>query len=357
MTKFLSLKLSDRFEMEAFAFPDTKFAATSVLGVDNRDKTAILFNTQFDRASITKILDYVKSRNIRIVQAWIMCHDPDYYFGTGFLLQSFPECGVFSTPQTVLLIKRTMKPKIEEWKDTIGDDAPPRYVVPMPFTGRSFSFAGITFSILDGDTREHMIYLAESKCLLAGNAVSHGMHPWLLDTPKAGGIDAWIHKLRDIRTTLKPDIVIPGHSMGVSDYRPSMVDWLETYLLMLQDALAEGTNEALVVRAMTSKFKYLPNTDLVVTDVQYMMRNDFRRPLVAEFDLLGKRINLGANSLMFYDSDKVLVATSSGEVVEVPYSIVETAYGVFIVRGLPDMIVVNVNDKSVWADSQKYSYM
>lgn len=231
------------------------FAVTSTLVYGDHD--AILVDAQFQKQYAKKVVDMVKSSGKNLKYIFISHSDPDYYFGLDEIREAFPQAKVVSTAQTAYIISASKDAKMDVWKEKLGADAPNKLYVPDSVTSDKLTIDGHDIDIRQDktDTAHSYLWIPSLKTVLGGIPISTDGHLWMADTSTVQGIDFWINRIEDMQS-LKPEKVIPGHYIK-NDMSPSVLNFVEKYLMDYRDAVTSYKNSADIVSYMENKYPEL----------------------------------------------------------------------------------------------------
>jgi hypothetical protein len=109
---------------------------------------------------------------------------------------------------------------------------------------------------LTGDTvDETLFWIPSIKTLIAGDSVyGHDMHLWLADSLTKALTESWLSTL-DLIDYLKPNVVIPGHSLSNKKFGCSIdVDHTRTYLRYWQKEIEAKGLDHFTPQVIFNKF-------------------------------------------------------------------------------------------------------
>jgi glyoxylase-like metal-dependent hydrolase (beta-lactamase superfamily II) len=161
-------------------------------------------------------------------------------------------------------INKVYQDKIDKWQKILGSDATSRVVAIEKFDGDFIEFETSRLEVLrdvQGDTDENtMLWISEQRILIAGDVLFNNMHVYTAETDSRAR-EKWFSSLNKIRT-LKPLVVIPGHSkIGAPLDASTAVDFTENYLLTFEEELKKAKDPDNFINAMKERF---PSADLLL---------------------------------------------------------------------------------------------
>jgi len=105
-----------------------------------------------------------------------------------------------------------------------------------------------------------MLWIPGQRILIAGDVLFNNMHVYTAETDSKAR-EKWLSSLNRIRT-LKPSVVIPGHSkVGAPLDASAAVDFTENYLLAFEEELKKAKDPDSFINTMKERF---PSADLLL---------------------------------------------------------------------------------------------
>lgn len=108
------------------------FDVTSTLITGEKD--AFLIDAPFQKKYAEELAERIKGSGRQLPVIFASHFDSDCCFGLDVLQEVFPDARILSTAQTAWMISASRKDKPAVWKDTLGDDASSRLLVPEAVT-------------------------------------------------------------------------------------------------------------------------------------------------------------------------------------------------------------------------------
>jgi glyoxylase-like metal-dependent hydrolase (beta-lactamase superfamily II) len=227
------------------------------------EKEAVLVDAQFQKKYALDLVNIIKGTKRELKYIFVSHWDPDYYFGVCEVMKAFKKAKVISTAQTAYMIEATYQQKLEVWKDSLGEDAPEKIIIPEAVKDRlELEGQEILIETQPSDPGHSFLYIPSLKTILGGASVTEGSHLWLADTQTKEEIEHWIWQLDSIGA-LSPSKVIPSHFIN-SDFSPALVDRLRQYLLNYLGATRRYSSSGDIVNAIKQAFPNLPKENELV---------------------------------------------------------------------------------------------
>jgi glyoxylase-like metal-dependent hydrolase (beta-lactamase superfamily II) len=151
--------------------------------------------------------------------------------------------GSESIVDSMQLLPLAGQEKIDKWKKILGTAATSHAVVIEKFDGAFIELERSRIEVLkdlQGHTSENtMLWIPGQRILICGDVLFNGMHVYTAETDSKAR-EKWLNSLNKIRT-LKPSVVIPGHSkVGAPLDASTAVDFTENYLLAFEEELKKA---------------------------------------------------------------------------------------------------------------------
>lgn len=230
------------------------FPVSSVLVSGARE--AILIDAQFQRNSAEELVRLIKESGKTLTTVYISHSDPDFYFGLETVQAAFPAARIVATSHTVKAIKGNMDKKLAHWGPIMKDNAPKTLVVPEVLKGERLVLEGQAIEIkgLRGASPQRSyVWIASLKTVAGGVLVFSGAHVWMADTQTPASRKQWQTTLDQI-AALKPELVVPGHFLGVQPKGLSAVSYTKQYIAAFEEEAAKAKDGAALASAMQARF-------------------------------------------------------------------------------------------------------
>ncbi|KAF5679854.1 alcohol dehydrogenase [Fusarium denticulatum] len=224
--------------VETFVNHGSSFDMVSSLIIGSQ--AAVLIDLPMAIEGAEALADWVLNTTDKpLVAAFTTHFHPDHYLSGGALLSRFPEAKYYANSKAAAEIKKEAAHKVKLMKGVLGEKSIVNKVhLPTPYDFSFFTLPGdeatpIHFlNPLTGDTvDETLFWIPSIKTLIAGDSVyGHDMHLWLADSLTKALTGSWLSTL-DLIDYLKPNVVVPGHSLSNKKFGCSIdVDHTRAYL-------------------------------------------------------------------------------------------------------------------------------
>jgi glyoxylase-like metal-dependent hydrolase (beta-lactamase superfamily II) len=250
------------FSIKVFTSPDDQFWANSVI-IEGADEV-MLVDAQLTKTSAEKVLQEIKATRKPLSIIYITHEHADHFLGLEVFKEAYPRVRIIANSAVVDRINKVYQEKIDKWKTILGSGAASHVVAIDKFDGDFIEFENSKIEVLkniQGDTDENtMLWIPGQRILIAGDVLFNGMHVYTAETDSKAR-EKWLNSLNKIRT-LKPSVVIPGHSkVGAPLDASTAVDFTENYLLAFEEELKKAKDPDSLINAMKERF---PAADLLL---------------------------------------------------------------------------------------------
>lgn len=232
---------------------DSSLNKTSV--IISGEKEAVIVDAGFTRADAHRLAATVLDSGKTLKAVLITGADPDFYFGSEVLADSFSDAR-FLAPQDVIdHITRTYEGKLEAWS-TLGTNLPTRLVDIEAFEG-TYDLEGHDLEVRrvadDLGDRAWCVWDAESRSFVGGILLFDDLHVWTADTSTPQSRSAWLAAL-DAIEALEPAFVVAGHRTSDSLTDTSSIRHTREYLRFFDKAVAEAPDAAAAEQALLAQY-------------------------------------------------------------------------------------------------------
>lgn len=239
-------------EFKVFQHSYWGFNGTSTLFHGERD--AVLIDTTQLLHDAHRLAAELLLLDLNLTHIYISHFHPDHHFGTGVIMQAFPEAQVVALPSVVKDIVFTTDDKIHMWGEVYGRNVPSKVVFPMPLPSGRLEVEGheILFSDdWDGDSANNTMIWVPSLGVACGTDVIYNeAHVWTAESD-ADRRNKWRVSIRKLQG-MNPRIVVPGHcspeKLRADD--TSGIDFTLRYLDVYEEVLAKATTGDELVEGM-----------------------------------------------------------------------------------------------------------
>jgi glyoxylase-like metal-dependent hydrolase (beta-lactamase superfamily II) len=251
-----------RFSIKVFTSPDDQFWTNSV--IIEGEHEVMLVDAQLTKTNAERVLEEIKETKKPLSIVYITHEHADHFLGLEVFKEAYPGVRIIATSGVVDRIDMVYQDKIDKWKKILGSGATSHAVAISRFDSNFIEFEGAKIEVLkniQGDTDENtMLWIPGQGILISGDVLFNGIHVYTAETDSKAR-EKWLNSLNKIRT-LKPSVVIPGHSkVGAPLDASTSVDFTETYLLAFEEELKKAKDPGSFISTMKERF---PSADLLL---------------------------------------------------------------------------------------------
>ena len=188
---------------------------------------------------VAEILEYGKKP-----KAFFISHaHPDHYFGTEVFLEAFPGTPVYAYEEDVRIIEEQFLPKLDYWKESIGDlNCPSKPIPIINYTKGVLDLDGFEIDIIPkvwGDVKYNTImWIPSIKTVACSDVVFNMAHPFTCEITDKGR-ERWIRDLEKIKA-MGAEVIIPGHAMPGLGFDVRALDYTIEYVKKTIEVLDSG---------------------------------------------------------------------------------------------------------------------
>ena len=206
------------------------------------ERDAVLVDPPFTRAQVSRVGDWIERSGKNLKAVYATHGHGDHWFGTGLLLQRFPDAVAYATDGTIAMMhEQGTVGRAQLWDVDFPGQIPPSPVVyqPMPVDGIELEGERlIAVEVGHTDTDETtVLHVPSIGLVVAGDVAYNGVHQYLLESA-GGGVEAWLAALDKVEA-LQPRAVVAGHKNKDLSDDPAIIDQTRQYLLDARRLLAE----------------------------------------------------------------------------------------------------------------------
>jgi glyoxylase-like metal-dependent hydrolase (beta-lactamase superfamily II) len=251
-----------RFSITVFTSPDDQFWTNSV--IIEGEHEVMLVDAQLTKTNAERVLEAIQKTKKPLSIIYITHEHADHFLGLEVFREAYPGVRIIANSAVVDRINNVYQEKLDKWKKILGSGATSQVVAIETFDGNFIQFESTKIEVLKnirGDTDENtMLWIPEQRILISGDVLFNGMHVYTAETDSKAS-EKWLNSLNKIRT-LKPSVVIPGHSkVGAPLDASAAVDFTENYLLVFEEELKKAKDADSLINTMKEKF---PSSDLLL---------------------------------------------------------------------------------------------
>src|SRR5437868_3576752 len=198
------------------------------------ERDAVLVEPPMTTEQTAVIIKWIEASGKTLKHIFITHGHGDHWFGTGPLLERFPDVTVLAAPGTIDVMRHHASPVIRAavWDRSFPDQIPAASVAATTPPGNSFELEGNELRIVEvGHTdtdNTTVLHVPSIGLVVAGDAVYNGVHQYLVESGN-GGIQNWINALETI-AALQPRRVVASHKNPALDDDLRAIEETRSYL-------------------------------------------------------------------------------------------------------------------------------
>ena len=249
----------EKLEIETITGKDYHVTSTIVMA----EEKAMVVDAQMKLSQANRVAGLIEARGKDLQAIWISHAHPDHYLGLSALTARFPNARIYATSAVVERIKETGQQNIDRY--SADKDISNTLIIPAPYDKTIVKFGDCSFNIFhfgQGDTtHETVVYIPDSKTLIATDMIYDRTHLWLAENDHVARMQ-WIANLERIKEKANGiDVIVPGHKPVDADLSEiGIVDTMIEYLNQFDKIMAESKSADEVVNKMKALY---PNYGLV----------------------------------------------------------------------------------------------
>jgi len=208
-----------------------QYIATTLI---SGERDAILVDPPMTTEQTAQVIKWIEASGRTLKHMFITHGHGDHWFGTGPLLERFPDVTIFAAPGTIDLMRYHASPEVRAsvWDKQFPGQIPAASVVATTPAGNAFELEGSELRIVEvGHTdtdNTTVLHVPSIGLVVAGDAVYNGVHQYLAESAN-GGIQKWIKAL-DTIAALRPRTVVASHKNPALDDDPKAISETRGYL-------------------------------------------------------------------------------------------------------------------------------
>src|SRR6266849_4677996 len=250
------------FSIKVFTSPDDQFWVNSVIIEGPHE--VMLVDAQLTKTNAEKVLQEIRETKKPLSIIYVTHEHADHFLGLEVFSEAYPGVRIIANSAVTDRISKVYQEKVDKWKKILGSGATSQVVAIEKFDGNFIEFECSKIELLkdvQGDTDENtMLWIPGQRILIAGDVLFNDMHVYTAETDSEAR-EKWLNSLNKIRT-LKPSVVIPGHSkVGDPLDANTAVDFTENYLLVFEEELKKAKDPDSLIDAMKERF---PSADFLL---------------------------------------------------------------------------------------------
>src|SRR5436309_4464894 len=259
------------FSIKVFTSTDDQFWTNSVIIEGTHE--VMLVDAQLTKTNAERVLQQIKETKKPLSIIYITHEHADHFLGLEVFKEAYPRVRIIANSAVVDRINKVYQEKIDKWKTILGSGATSQVVAIEKFDGNFIRFESSKIEVLKNievDTDENtMLWIPGQRILITGDVLFNNMHVYTAETDSKAR-EKWLNSLNKIRT-LKPSVVIPGHSkVGAPLDASTALDFTENYLLDFEEELKKAKDPDSFINTMKERF---PSADLLLALERGAMAN------------------------------------------------------------------------------------
>lgn len=225
-------------------------------------KEAMIVDAQFTLANAHRLVAEAIEVNREIIFIFITHMHPDHFLGLSVLHEAFPKARVIAFGHCADQINSAYDFKIEYWSyKVLGRNGSKSKILVERFDESQIYLDGFPISFfgpMRGDASECVVVWVDSiRTLIAADTVFDKAHVWLADARTPEMRSAWIETLAFL-ASLKPEIVVPGHSNKYAMLSPDAIHFTKQYILDFEAQWRLSSDSKNLIERMDALYPELP---------------------------------------------------------------------------------------------------
>ncbi|KAF3385129.1 hypothetical protein F1880_001801 [Penicillium rolfsii] len=198
-------------------------------------KDAVLVDTQLTMSAAKELVDWVVATGKNVTTIYVTHAHGDHFYGNAAVLEKFPQAKVVATPETVSRMAKAIDPQGMDafWRKLFPGEIPEKLVMATPLEQDHFMLENERLEVIrlgHTDTDDTTaLWVPAIGLVVAGDAVYDNTHPFLGESKSPEARSRWVAALDKI-ASLKPRIVVGGHSDPSKEFSPDAVQATKDYL-------------------------------------------------------------------------------------------------------------------------------
>jgi glyoxylase-like metal-dependent hydrolase (beta-lactamase superfamily II) len=204
-------------------------ASTLIYGV----RDAVLVDTFMTVKQANDLADWVAAKGKNLTTIYITHGHGDHWFGTGTLLERFPNAKPVATPNVVKVMHQHASPEgLKIWKTSFPDQIPDNLIIAEGLKGNAIALEGhelVAVELGHTDTDyTTCLNVPSIGLVVAGDAAYNDVHLYLAES-NAQTRQEWISALDKIES-LNPRAVVATHKRPGNDDSPAIIEQTRQYI-------------------------------------------------------------------------------------------------------------------------------
>ena len=250
----------DRLATKVFVSSEEGFNVVSCIVMGKKE--CILIDCQWTRANAHRVIAEILETGLELKAIFATHAHPDHYWGMGEIHEAFPNARCYAPAPVVTLYAHQYQPKLDEWRDIIGEQNLCRKQCPVleALPGDYLELEGEKLEVIRcmGDLMWNtIVWIPSIRTVVCSDVVFNEAHPFTCEV-SAEQRRLWLKDIEGIYD-LHPDVVIPGHMREGTALDESGLKFTRDYLIATEEELAATTTPGEFYYHMAKRF---PNASL-----------------------------------------------------------------------------------------------
>lgn len=233
-------------------------SSTIIMG----EKEAVLVDAQFTLANAHRLVAEIIETGRDLKRIFITHLHPDHFLGLEVIKNVFPDAKVFSYRQIARDVNDAYEFKIDYWgKEVLRENgATTKYLI-EEIDDEVFYLEGHEIRILEGMSGDCInvtpLWIPSIKTLIASDVVFADAHVWIADMRTPERMSRWMRSL-DALESLRPEVLIPGHSRVTPTLSPSAISFTRRYIQDFINVMHRVDDSQALINEMDRIYPDLP---------------------------------------------------------------------------------------------------
>ena len=204
-------------------------ASTIIYGM----RDAVLVDTFMTVKQANALADWIAAKGKNLTTIYITHGHGDHWFGTGTLLERFPNAKAVATPNVVKVMHQHASPeRLKIWKAAFPDQIPDNLIIAEGLKRNAIALEGrelVAVELGHTDTDyTTCLNVPSIGLVVAGDAAYNDVHLYLAES-NAQTRREWISAL-DKMESLNPRAVVASHKRPENDDNPGIIEQTRQYI-------------------------------------------------------------------------------------------------------------------------------
>jgi len=239
---------------EVFRGEQADFYANQTLIMGEKD--AVLIDVPFTQSQAHRVVASIIDLGKNLTHIFVTHSHPDHYFSASVFLDAFPNAEFIAVPKVCHNVGMISTGRTLVLSSALGMNGPKNVIIPKPYEKDYIDLEGHRLEILGLNAGDHPdcseIYIPSLDAIIAGDAVFNGFHLFMTHG-KEEYRKEW-KKTIEYFMTLKPQIVVAGHSAPGLSHGPESLDFVHDYLVAYEEVVSQNESSEDIIKAIKNRF-------------------------------------------------------------------------------------------------------